>query len=95
MWGQFEQSHEKLLIDIANEVKGNMFLSAEDIESVRGQVREKLVPLVEGMSHHYSTYRVSFQTHVAALFKRQLKLMIDLKMGQIGLDADDEKIENL
>ena len=58
-----------------------MFLSAEDIESVREIVKYKLIPIVEGMSHHYSDYRLSFETSVAAIFKKQLKLMIDFKMG--------------
>ena len=90
MWQHFELSHDELLADVINQVKGSIFLSAEDVMIIKDIVRTKLVPLVEDMSQRFSDYRLSMQTHLAAMLKRQLKIMIDFKMGQIGLDADDQ-----
>ena len=70
MWQQFEQSHDKLLVDVMNQVKGSMFLSAEEVETVKGRVKSSLVALVEDMSQHFSDYRLSMQTHLAAMLKK-------------------------
>ena len=77
------------------QVKGSIFLSAEDIESVKGKAFGKLTPLLTDMRQHYSDYRLSLQGHLAAILKFELKLIIDNKLGQLGLDADDKNAQLL
>ena len=36
---QFEQSHEKLLSDVINQVKGDMLISKERVETIKGIVK--------------------------------------------------------
>ena len=95
MWEDFETSHEKLLVDIINQVKNRILLSAEDIEIIRARVRDKLSPLIEDMSQGFADYRSSLMRHMGAIMKDQIKLIIDFKLSDIGFIGDDKNPELL
>ena len=72
------------------QVKGSIVLSAADIESVKGRAFGRLTPLMTDMQSHYSDYRLSLKKHLAAILKFELNLIINSKLEQIGLDADEK-----
>ena len=90
MWEDFEPSHQKLLVDIINQIKNRIFLSAEDIEIIRARVRDKLSPLIEDMSQGFADYRSSLMRHMGAIMKDQIKQMIDTKLSDVGFLGDDK-----
>ena len=95
MWTQFEGGHDKILVDVIQQVKGSIFLSAADIDSVKGKAFVKLTPLLTDMRQHFSNYRLSLQTHLEAILKFELKLIIDQKLGQLGLNSDNKNAQPL
>ena len=49
VWKDFTISHEKLIAEVIKQVKGTMFLSEQDVETVRQKVILKLTPVIDDM----------------------------------------------
>ena len=91
MWRDFVNSHENLVIETVKQVKGTIVLSAQDVEAVWQKVLNKLNPITEDMSQHFSGYREQVTSHIGAMIKDELRKIIDLRMGELGFNLDERK----
>ena len=91
MWRDFVGSHEKLVAESVKQMsqKGTIVLSEQAVERVWPKVLGKLSPITEDMSEHFSEYRKQVTSRVGALIKAELKQIIDVRMGELGFDADE------
>ena len=95
MWRDFTGSHEKLVGESVNEVKGTMSLTEQDVELLRQKAIARLTLIVDDMSQYFSDYRKLVTSHLGAIMKDELRKLLDTRMAQLGFDADEKKTELL